>query len=447
MWKIINKKLTPIQLLSLGYLVICLVGGLLLSLPVSSEKGTYQNFIDALFNATSALSTTGLVVCDVSGYYNWLGELTILTLIQVGGLGYMIFVLLIMISVKDRLSFQNIKILRDSFSKPEKINNLKFAKIVLIFTIIIEGVGALLLFFFFRERFTSSQSIYLSVFHSISAFCTAGFSTFSDSFIGYKDHISVNIIINILCILGAAGFFVLYDYYSLLKRKFTRTNGFILSLHSKIVTFATVSLTTLGIILVFLFDLFRFSDNIFTQILYSTFQVISGLSTTGFNSVNIKAMSEASIFILILLMFIGASPGSTGGGIKTTSFSILFKFCISVLMGKTEVVIFKRRINQLLINKVTAIVFGSLLLVILSALILMFFEQTEFLPVCFEVVSAFGTVGLSTGITANLTPVSKIVLTALMLIGRIGTLAFGISILNKKQLNSMKYPIEDIIIS
>ncbi|MHC1737857.1 MAG: TrkH family potassium uptake protein [Ignavibacteriaceae bacterium] len=418
-----------------------------MSLPISSEKGTYQNYIDALFNATSALSTTGLAVCDVSNYYNWLGELTILTLIQIGGLGYMIFVLLIMISIKDRLSFQNIKILRDSFSKPEKISNLKFAKIVLIFTIIIEGIGAILLFFFFREKFTPSQSIYLSIFHSISAFCTAGFSTFSDNFIGYKDHISVNIIINILCILGAAGFFVLYDYYALLKRKFTRTNGFILSLHTKIVTFATILLTISGSILVFVFDLFRFSDNIFTQILYSTFQVISGLSTTGFNSVNIKDMSEASIFVLILLMFIGASPGSTGGGIKTTSFSVLFKFCISVLMGKTDVVIFKRRINQLLINKVLAIFFGSLLLVIVSALILMFFEKIRFLPIFFEVVSAFGTVGLSTGITANLTPASKIVLTALMLIGRIGTLAFGISILNKKRLNTFKYPTEDIIIS
>ena len=446
MWKLFRKNLTPSQLLSLGFIIIIIAGTILLSLPISSSNHTYQNTIDALFTSTSALTTTGLIVVDTGTYYNFFGQIVILTLIQIGGLGYMVFIVVIFMRFKNKLSLSGKKFLRESLSRTSKIDMIKFVKVILLFTLIIELIGAIIYFLYWLKYFTFGDALYQAVFHSISAFCTAGFSLFSDSFTKYGQSVIINLNTNFLVLTGAVGFFVLYDVYLLIIGLIKGDPLIKLSLHSKTVLWTTLFLFISGAIVIYFAEGNKFSDNNFINTLYALFQSISGSSTVGFNTVDIGLMAPASLFVIIILMFIGGSPGSTAGGIKTTAFASIVFSALAILKGN-DVIIFKRRLNPSIINNVIALIFVAVTSVTIGVFILTITEKFSLMKILFEAVSAFGTVGLSTGITSQLSVAGKLVIILLMLIGRIGPLSVGISLMGKQKQKDYKHPEEDILVA
>ncbi len=317
-------------------------------LPESSVNGTSQSFIDALFTAVSGVSTTGLVVVDTGSYYTLFGQWVILILIQVGGLGYMVFIVLVFLTRKKEISLHGRKVLRESLGRPLKIDMNRFTMIVFAFTFIIEICGTAGMYIYWIHFFTPARALYVSFFHSVSGFCTAGFGLFSDSITKYGHSLYLNIIIDIVCITGAAGFFVLYDIYENIVKKIKKITPTALSLHSKIVLTATALLIAAGTILVFFFQAPEYTASTGSKIIDASFQAISASTTTGFNTIDIGTMTGSSLLIIIILMFIGASPGSTGGGIKTTSFSVIMKNFYSVLRGVKDTVLLKEKLVAIL---------------------------------------------------------------------------------------------------
>ncbi len=433
-----SVDLTPPRLITAGFSLITLVGAVLLMLPISSKTGMHQPFIDALFTSASAVTTTGLVVVDTGKYYTTFGQLVILTLIQIGGLGYMVFMVLITTALGRRLSFKSLHTLKESLGTI-KGDAVRYTKLVLLFTLIIEGAGALGFSILFAENHVRNP-IYSGIFHSISAFCTAGFSLMSDSFSSFVGSIPINIWTDIVSILGALGFFVLYDLYMLIKKKRTGLSPARLSTHSKIVLSSSAAFMLLGSVFVMLFER-SISHMPFTKkLLASTFQVISASTTTGFNSIAIGKMGVPALMVLSILMFIGASPGSTGGGIKTTTFSIMTVHLFSFLKGEREPKIFGRSINIKTVEKAFIIGFMASCWVAISVVILSITENFSLPRIIFEVISAFGTVGLSTGITPHLSELGKLLLTITMLLGRVGPVTLGVSIMEKKVPQKPRYP-------
>jgi len=446
MFNRLYKSLSPLRFLVLGFLLITLMGTFLLMLPEASVNGASQPFVDALFTAASGVSTTGLVVVDTGSYYTLFGQWVILILVQIGGLGYMVFIVMVFIGQKKEISLRGRKILRESLGRPLKIDMTHFVKIVFVFTFIIEMLGTLGLYMYWSAFFPFSRALYVSLFHSVSGFCTAGFGLFSDSITSYGHSLYLNIVIDLVCIAGAVGFFVLYDVYDFTLKKIRKINPANLSLHSKVVLSLTVLLILAGTVLVFGIEGSRFSDSVGNKTLDASFQVISASTTTGFNTIDIGSMTKSSLLIIIILMFIGASPGSTGGGIKTTSFGVIIKNIYSVLRGLKDTVLFKRKINNEIISSVTVLTGISLIWIAVIVIILCGTENASFIRILFETVSAFGTVGLSTGITPALSVTGKILLTLTMFLGRVGPLVLGFSLLKGNAVNGYSYPEEDILI-
>lgn len=430
----------------IGFAILTLSGTLLLMLPASSTNGSSQSFVDALFTATSGVSTTGLIVVDTGNYYTFFGQLVLITLVQIGGLGYMVFIVLVFLIKKNKMSLHGRKVLRESLGRPAKLDMFKFTKVVFVFTFAIEFAGALGMFIYWDKFFPVGTAAYVSIFHSISGFCTAGFGLFSDSITTYGHSYYLNIVVDLVCIAGAVGFFVLYDIYEYFKKRSLGERPASLSLHSKIVLSLTAILIISGIIAVLFFEGSHFSNSLGNRILDSSFQVISASTTTGFNSIDIGAMTGSSLFVIIILMFVGASPGSTGGGIKTTTFGIIMKHISSVLRGKKETDLFKRRISQEIITNVVVLTGTAILWISAAVIILSYSEKFSFIRILFETVSAYGTVGLSTGITSGLSTTGKLILTLTMFMGRVGPLALGFSLLNSRTTNGYSYPEEEVLI-
>lgn len=432
--------LTPIQLLVLGYISITIIGSLLLMLPMASSSGTPQSYIDALFTSTSASTTTGLIVEDTGTYYSLFGQGVILLLFQVGALGYMIGVTLMVLGLGGKISITDRILLRESVKRPTTVDMIWFVKIITVITFTIEALGALVLCIYWTKDFGFNGGLYLGVFHSVSAFCTAGFSLFKDGFIGYQNNILINAVLSVLCILGAIGFFVIYDVLRFVKSSYKKEQKK-LSVYTKFSFLLTIALIFIGFIIIFLSE--GDSNN---SVMTSLFQSISSSSTTGFNSVDISLMGLPSLFIIMILMFIGASSGGTGGGIKSSTFGVLILFTYYLLKGKTDVNIFKRIIATEKIEKAFGIFITSLIFIVVALFILLLSEEFTFIQILFEIISALGTVGLSLGITPYLSSVGKIVIISLMLIGRIGPLAIGFSLLGKQKEISFKYPKADIFV-
>lgn len=440
------KRVTPAQVLLLGFVLMILIGTVLLSLPIASANGVPPSFIDALFTSTSAVTTTGLIVVDTGGFYSFFGQMVILVLIQICGLGYMIFIALIILGLGGRMSFNGRMLLSESLAHPTSIDMLRFTKIVIIFTFVIEFIGATLMTFYWMNYFSVAKSIYSGVFHSISAFCTAGFSIFSDSLCAWRGSASFNIIAIAIFTAGGIGFFVLYDVYYLIKKALRREYPQRLETHSKFVLLLTVILIGLGALVILVSEKWLPSISFKDRFLNAVFQSFTASTTTGFNTIDIGSMSPASLFTIIVLMFIGASPGGTGAGIKTVSFGIILLFLFSMLTGREDVNVFKRRIPAQTINKAFAIVFIAILWVLLAVGILAVTEKASFLQVLFETVSALSNVGLSTGITSSLSNVGKIVISITMLVGRMGPLAIGFSLVGNPKPTKFKYAEADILI-
>lgn len=439
-------RLTTFQSLSIGFILIILAGSILLTLPIASANGASQPFIDALFTATSAVTTTGLVVVDTGSFYSLFGQIVILLLFQVGGLGHMIIIALVVLGLGGKLSLSSRMLLHQSLSRTTSVDMIRFAKIVIIFTFLIEFIGASLLSLYWIHYFPLPQAVYSAVFYSVSAFCTAGFGLFADSLSSYQSSVVLNLIIIAICIAGGIGFFVLYDMVTLFDKILRHEHPRQLLVHGKFVLMLSGMLMAIGTVVILVSERVPHSSLLGERLLSSAFQSVSASTTTGFNTVDIGAMTSTSLFTIIVLMFIGASPGGTGGGIKTASFGIMLLFLLSLLRGREDVNIFKRRISPEVINRVFAIGLISILWVVFATAILTTTEKAPFLGIFFEAVSAFGTVGLSTGMTPTLSTVGKIIISMSMLIGRVGPLAIGFSLIGRPKPVSFKYAQTEVLV-
>ena len=353
----------------------------------------------------------------------------------------MIFAVTIVLQLGVKLSLGGKLILEESLSSPPYEEVYHFSKVVIFITFIFEFLGAAVLSLYWMRDFPIEHAVYLGIFHSVSAFCTAGFSLFPDNLSVYRDSIVINVIIGMLCIVGSVGFFVIYDVYNMVSRKKREDETpKKLLVHTKLVLIMLPILIITGALLIYLSEwntpLPSFKDRILT----STFQAIAASTTTGFNTLDTGTVKTLGLATMVMLMYIGASPGGTGGGVKTTTFGLLILSIISVISMKDELILFNRRISPRTKDKAFAICTIALLLIALDVLILSVTENASFMEIVFETVSAFGTVGLSTGITPALSFTGKIVLVVTMLIGRVGPLAIGFSIRGKCRLVPIKYP-------
>ena len=436
---------TPIQILVVGYLFVTVFGALLLSLPISSTEGTSTPFIDSLFVATSGISTTGLSPVDIGSYFSLLGQIILMCIFQIGGIGYMTVVILTLYSLGGKISLRTRIVARESLATDSYHMLGKFFKKVLFFTFIFESVGAFILTVFWLREYSLVRSIYLGVFHSVSAFCTAGFSTFSNSLMNYKSSVVVNLTIDIVSIAGGIGFFVLADLYNLWMKKRASVSPRRLTVHSKLALLVTVFVMTVGAITIFVSERWSSGTPLSEKVMTSFFQSISASTTDGFNSINIGTMSAASLTILMILMFIGASPGGTGGGVKTTTFGTLCML-VKAYLARGKVILFEREIPLDTILKAFAVFSLFCAIAFTDMLILANIENVSYAQLLFEIISALGNTGLSCGITSSLTSLGKIVLIITMFIGRVGPLTLSAAIIARTDRRLLRYPMEDIFI-
>jgi trk system potassium uptake protein TrkH len=441
-----EKRFQPAQLLAVSFVCAILIGTLLLALPVSTRTGQIS-FVDALFTATSAVCVTGLTVQDTSTYFTPAGQVIILILFQLGGLGIMAFSTLILlvagksISVKDRI------IIQDGYAS-SKIKNVKgLLSNIFVYALILELVGALSLYVHWLGRYSGPRAFFESVFHSVSAFCNAGFALSSESFIAYQGDFWLNVIVMVLIVCGGLGFLVLQELkeacVTLIKRKRVR-----FSLHAKLVLTLTFILVVGSALALFVLEgNGSMSDfGMKEKILASFFQAVTA-RTAGFNTVALDSLSVASIFMLIILMFIGASPGSTGGGVKTSTAGVIFAFLKSRVYARDSVNLFYRTLPFDLVIKAFAVVTLSIGVIFFAAFVLFIVQQDGSMKrVFFEVVSAFGTVGLSLGITQGLTGLGKAVLVLTMYIGRIGPLTLLYAFSRRRAYGKFEYVEESVMI-
>lgn len=424
----------PARISITGYALFVLMGTFLFILPIS-VKGEGIGFVNALFTATSAASVTGLNVVDTGAVFTLFGQIVILVLVQIGGLGIMTLSTMLMMIAGIRPGMTSRTVVQDTFNLEGMIDFRSILKDVILFTFAIEGIGAALLLFYFLPGKSLPEAIYFSVFHSICAFCNAGFALFPDNFIKFQHAWGFNIVICLLIILGGIGFIVLSEIKRkapLNKRGFAR-----LSLHSKIVLSITFIFIASGTLMITIMEwdntlsLFNLPD----KFLAGFFQAVT-TRTAGFNTLPIGDMANGALFLIILLMFVGASPGSCGGGIKTTTVACLFSLGLSRLKGLEKPTIFKRSITQESLGRAASVTMVSMLVVCIGTMVMLIAEtgsggmlnRGKFIEIFFEVVSAFGTVGLSTGITGTLTAVGKLVITAVMFIGRLGPLVVAMAV-------------------
>ncbi len=422
----------PVFVLFSFFLAI-FVGALLLMLPAATVNGEETSLIGAFFTSTSATCVTGLIVYDTGTHFTLFGQLIILFLIQIGGLGIMTISSAFAIMLGQKLTLKSESLIQNVVGGSSRIDMIRLVRSIIIVTFIFEAFGALILYLTFNSGALSSNiAIYHSIFHSISAFCNAGFSLYKNSFMGFRSNFSINFVITSLIIIGGIGFPVLVDLGKSAQNKFKLTR---LTLHSKIVLTCTIVLLLLGSIGFFIAEYnsgmkgFGFTDRLYA----SYFQSVT-TRTAGFNTIDTANMSKASVFVSSILMFIGASPGSTGGGIKTTAFVVVFVSVLAMFRGNRDVNVFKRRVSEGIIKKVMALVAASVSLLILMIFLLLLIEPFSFERTVFEAFSAFGTVGLSMGITPLLSNMGKLIIIMLMYLGRVGplTLIFAISASSEK---------------
>jgi len=422
-----------------------MIGTILLLLPISTYNSKIS-FIDALFTSTSAFCVTGLTVLDTGSYFSPLGKIFIILLIQLGGIGIMSLSTFIILILKNQLSISDKLILNETISKYGTINVKTIVKYIFIFTFSFELLGALLLFLKWKLYFQNSlKCLWYAIFHSISAFCNAGFSIFSDNLIRFQNDFITVFVITFLIILGGLGFGVIYELKELIKSKIKRKK-FIISLHSKIVIITTIFLILFGILILNITENSNIlkGKNLFSRFLITYFQSVTP-RTAGFSTINIGNLTYASLLFIIFLMFVGGSPGSTAGGIKTTTFATLMLFVKSLLKSRNNIEAFQKTIPNSIFKKSIAIFILSLTLLFILSFLLLYIEKDKFIPikVIFEAVSAFGTVGLSTGITPFLKDYSKLILIILMIVGKTGPLTIAMSVIEKQD-ELIKYPNEEI---
>ncbi|MDY7002713.1 MAG: potassium transporter TrkG [Cyanobacteriota bacterium] len=439
--RIINKlgRSHPVRLLLFGYGAYILIAWVLLCLPISWQSEAIST-LDNLFIATSAISTTGLVTVNTPDAYNFFGELVIALAFQVGGLGYMTLGSFALIYSKNSLSNLRQRVGSAVFSLPQGFNLKEFIQHTVIFTLLVEAAGIISLYILFKNA-NVSNPFWAAVFHSISAFCTAGFSVFPNSLEDFRGDFGVNLVISILSILGAVGFLVASDIWqSLTKRNYQTT------LTTRIILYVTAWFLIVGFLLLFFLDESMKTLPLGEHLLAAWFQSMTSLTTVGFNTHPIGVLSAVAVFLTLILMIVGASPSGTGGGLKSTSVFAALAVMWTSLQGKKFVGIFGRRIpDERLFTAFSSLVFYIIAFLLGSSLLLIFQNQ-PFEDVIFEAASALGTVGLSRGITSDLVPMGKIIIILLMYIGRLGPLTFGIALFYQKSTELVVKGEEDLAI-
>ncbi|HBT47207.1 TrkH family potassium uptake protein [Moorellaceae bacterium AZ2] len=441
-------RLTPTQGIVLGFAGVILVGALLLMLPISSAAGRATDFLTALFTATSAVCVTGLVVVDTGTYWSTFGQVVIALLIQIGGLGWMSVVTLLALIVRKRISLGERLLIQEALNKENLGGVVDLTRRIILTTFVLEGIGALVLSWRFARDFGWEHGVYYGVFHAVSAFNNAGFDVLGSVFgkycslTPYVQDITINVIISSLLILGGIGFPVIMEVVRV--RKFAR-----LSLHSKVVLLTTLALIICGTLTILAIEW----DNPNTlgplsppgKWMAAYFQAVTP-RTAGFNTVSIADLRPASQYVQVILMFIGASPAGTGGGIKTTTFTVLVLAIAAVVRGRQEVEFAGRRIPWARVIKALAIAALGFFLVNAVSFILLLTEGKAFLPVLYEVTSAFGTVGLTTGITPELTPLGRCLLIITMFAGRVGPVSLAMAIWKRQVRANIHLPEEQVIL-
>ena len=438
-----KKNLSPFKILAIGFATVILTGGILLSLPISSVSGQYTSLLDTIFTATSAVCVTGLVVFDTGTYWSVFGQWIILILIEIGGLGFMalstIFALLLgkRISLRERLVMQEAY---NTFSLQGVISHVRY---MLFFTLAVQGGAALILMTQFIPLYGIGTGIYYGIFHAISAFNNAGFDLLGNftSVTVLNTNKVVLMTLGTLINIGGLGYLVWREIISSIRSKKKLKN---FSLHSKVVLTISLTLVLFGSLIFLIFEWnnpatmqgMRFSDKIVNSYFSATTP-----RTAGFNSISNSEMSPAGKLLTMAYMFIGGSPGSTAGGVKTTTLGIVIFTLISVLKGREDVEVYHKKLSQSTVYRAVAVFLLGISIVVMGVMVLSIAEVgATFEVILYEVLSAFGTVGLTQGITPSLTAVSKVTLTLIMYMGRVGPLTVMLALAGKQSKANVKYP-------
>lgn len=457
MW--LKGKLGPSQILVVGFLGVIFIATLLLMLPISTVSGEMTPFVDALFTSTSAVCVTGLVVVNTLAHWSLFGKIVILICIQIGGLGFMTLVSMIFILMGKKITLKNRLIMQEALSFNTTAGIVRFTQYIVKLTLVVEAIGAILLSFVFIPDYGLVKGLGYSIFHAISAFCNAGFDLVGDnSLVPYVGNGIVNFTVMFLIICGGLGFTVWMDTYHAIRLKLSSAEHFSwkqafykLTLHTKLVWIITVSLIILGFVFFFIAEYtnpatlgaLTFKEKIYAAM----FQSVSP-RTAGFNTLLLAELTPASKLMTIILMFIGGSPAGTAGGIKTVTMGVLILSAISVVKGKESTVAFRRKIPTQVIFRALTIVIIGLSVVISTLMILTVTENVGFMELLFEVVSAFGTVGLTLGITSGLSFIGKFIIIILMFIGRLGIITMSVALMlrQEKEKLGIQYPEEKVMV-
>lgn len=444
--KIHDIKKNPYLVFFFGFAIIIFLGSLLLSLPLASQNGQSIGFINAFFTATSATCVTGLVVVNTASHWTVFGKVVIIIMIQIGGLGVMTMTALISFFIGKKISLKTRLLIMEERNVDELQGVVRLTKNILLYTFSVELVGALLLSLVFVKDYGLAKGVAYSIFHAISSFCNAGFDLIGNSMINYVDNSIITLAVCGLIVIGGIGYFVFWDIY--VSKKFHK-----LTLHSKLVLIITAALLVFGTVAMYALE----HDNPSTmgnldmsgKINAAIFQSVNP-RTAGYNSVPLENLKMASVAITVVLMFIGGSPASTGGGIKTTTFGVLVVSFYNLFKGKRDFEIFERRIMPETTIRAAAILMTSLMLIIVVSITLSITEESsgfDYLDMLYETVSAFATVGLTRGLTPLLSDSGKIILSILMFIGRVGPMTVAYAFLKQnKNIGNYTYPEGKIII-
>lgn len=438
--EVLTEKLlhgfTPMKIIFYGFCIIIIIGTILLSLPISLKSGQQVSIITSFFTATSATCVTGLIRVDTYNHWSWFGQFVIIILIQIGGIGFMSFCIYALTLAKKKIGIIGRTIMQNSISSPHIGGIVKMTKFIILATFIIEAIGAFFLSLVFCPKLGLAKGIWFAVFHSISAFCNAGFDLMGiiepyNSLVSFQNNIYVNVIIMILIVIGGLGFLVwkdIIDTKCCLKK---------MRLQSKLVLTVTSVLIIGGTIIIYLCE----QGN--SSFLGSLFQSVTA-RTAGFNTIDLSKIKETTQMILIILMFIGGSSGSTAGGIKTTTLAVLIVNIFSMFRLKKGVEVFKRRISDEIVRMASCVLMVYLSLTIFVSLIICQIENISYIEILFECVSAIATVGLTLGITTHLTVLSQCLLALLMIVGRVGSITLLLAFASSRTIPLAKAPAEKI---
>lgn len=440
------KKLSRVQIIAFGFFGVILIGSLLLMLPFSTRSGQTTSYVDALFTATSATCVTGLTPFDTYTHWTLFGQLVILFMIQLGGIGFMTVITMATLFMRHKIGLQNRMLVMESAGTITLSGIGQLVRRIIAGTAIIETTGAAILATQFVPEFGWLRGLYYSFFHAISAFCNAGFDLMGciepgSSMINFNGNAVVMVTLVFLILIGGIGFFV-WDDILVCKAKFKNYK-----IHTKLVLVLTAILTVIPFVMFFLFEYdhaFKEMD-FFDRILNSLFQTVTP-RTAGFSGIDMTTLSEPGGMLTIVLMFIGGNPGSTAGGVKTTTIAVILLSTVAYLQEDNNVTVFKKRIEDKMVRRACAIAFIYFMMIFAASLVISWIEPLNLREVLFEVVSAVATVGLSMNVTATLSAASKVIVIVLMYAGRIGALTFIMLLSKRNKTAILKRPTGKIMI-